>query len=213
MSAFLPIRNEVHPDVYVVSTVYKFDCNIKHFDKPFTLHLQHCVKLQSSEDCYKMFFISQHGDRTDIKHGNFEIGNSYGTLKLNRFCIKYICWSRKRNHQGLLIHMIPLDDLNHHSSKSDSAKVASFQPSRNSSEIPLHNDQPSSSDHYYSSIESSVYINTNTSNKENKQKENEFLPWGYEWMLALPKNHSKLANWNGIYSVYINLAAWRTVSP
>ena len=91
ISAFVPIRNVVFPGVHIVSAVYQFHCNIKRFDKKFTLHLQHCVKLESAEDCHKMCFIIQHDDN-EMKYGHFEVGSSQGTVNLNRFCCVYIGW-------------------------------------------------------------------------------------------------------------------------
>ena len=106
MNAYLPIKNRICPGVYIVSAIYKFDCNIENFDIPFTLHLQHCVNLQSSEDCQKMCVVSQHGDGTNIKDGNFISGSHYSTLRLNKFCTKYIIWSEERNNQAINIHIV-----------------------------------------------------------------------------------------------------------
>ena len=89
MSASLPYKNEVHPGVHIVSAVYKFNCNVKVFDKAFILRLQHCVNLISPEDCHKMCFIIHNGKTTEMKCGYFEAGNSYGSIKLNKFC--WIC--------------------------------------------------------------------------------------------------------------------------
>ena len=78
--------------MHIVSAVYQFNCNIQRFDKAFTLCLQHCIKLQSPEDCQKMRFVIQHGDSNDMKYGCFEAGKSYGTVKLNRFSYIFIVW-------------------------------------------------------------------------------------------------------------------------
>ena len=76
--------------MHIVSAVYQFNCNIKRFDKAFTLRLQHCIKLRSPEDCQRMRFVIQHDDSNDMKYGCFEAGQSYGTIKLNRFCQIFI---------------------------------------------------------------------------------------------------------------------------
>lgn len=215
MSTFLPIRNEVHSGVLIVSAVYRFSCNVKHFDKPFTLCLQHCINLQSSKDCHKMFFVTQHDDRIDISCGRFEVGTFHGTLNLNKFCIKYICWSCKGKYPGIPVRVVPLDNCGDHSSKSNSVKVASSQLS-GSTEIPLnvpHDNQRSSSNQCHSGTSSlPSSIDRYTDNMKNVQGEIEFPPWSYEGMLALPRGHSKLVKWNGIYSIYTNLPAWRIVS-
>ena len=197
MSAFLPIRREVQPGVYIVSAVYQFKCNVTHFDVPIILRLQHCVNLQSEEDCHKIWFVSQHDGSINIKqHGIFKIENYYGTLNLNSFCIKYIIYSQKRNYQGAPIKIVVLpDNQSHHSYESYSVKVTSSPPS-NGSEI--SNDSENAPD---------ASVDNNSCNSEKEQEP----PLGYEWMLALPKDHFKLTKWNGMYSVYINLAAWRKV--
>ena len=86
MSTFLPIKNEIHASIHIVSAVYQFKCNIERFDEAFTLRLQHCIELQSPEDCQNLRFIIQHGDSNDVKYGHYEVGNSYGTVNLNKFC-------------------------------------------------------------------------------------------------------------------------------
>lgn len=209
MSAFLPLRIEVYPGVYIVSAVYQFKCNIKHFDIPIILRLQHCVKLKSSEDCHKMWFASQCGDSIDIKHGNFDIGNSYGTLNLNRFCKKCIISSQKKSNKVKPIRIASLPKQNVQSKKKDSTKVTCSHMTNSPKHVPdaSHDDHESSGGQYCSS--SSIDSFPCISRREQEQIEKQ---WGYEWMLALPKDHSKLDKWNGIYSVYIKLAAWRKVS-
>ena len=206
MSASLPITQEVHPGVYIVSAVYKFDCNIKHFDIPFILRLQHCVKLQSSVDCHKMRFISQHGDKTDIIHGDFEVDNCYGALNLNRFCAKCITYSKEENYREAQVHEVVSQHQNDCNSESFSVNIASGH-SNGSSEIT--SDVSSASQHNNSSTSS---VDVTSCNTEKEQEQIESPPLRYEWMLALPKNHFKLTTWNGIYSVYIKLPAWRKVN-
>ena len=90
-NTFLPIENEVYPGVHIVSAVCQFNCNVKRFDKQFTLRLHHGVKLQSPEDCQKMrFIVMQDGSRNDVKYGSFEAEKSYGTVSLNKFCRIFI---------------------------------------------------------------------------------------------------------------------------
>ena len=200
MSASLPIAQEVHPGVYIVSAVYKFDCNIKTFDIPFILHLQHCVKLQSADDCHKMRFISQHGDKIDIKHGNFEVDNCYGTLNLNRFCTEYVTWSK--DYQEAQVHEVVSPHQNDCNSESCSVNIAGGDSSEITTDVFSASPLNSSST---SSVDVSSY------NTEKEQEQFESPPFRYEWMLALPKDHFKLTTWNGIYSVYIKLQQWRKV--
>ena len=92
INIFLPVENEVYPGAHIVSAVYQFKCNVKRFDKQFTLRLQHCVKLQSPNDCQKMRFIIMQDGSSNIKYGSFEAGESYETVALNRFCHIFIIW-------------------------------------------------------------------------------------------------------------------------
>ena len=156
-----------------------------------------------------MRFISQHGDNTDIKHGNFEVGNCYGTLTLNRFCTKYITWSQEENYLEAPIHEVVSPNRNDCNSESFSANSQPNDTSEINSDI-SHNDHGFSSSPHDSSSATSVDGSSPKMRKDQEQIES--LPWGYEWMLALPKNHLKLRTWNGIYSVYINLRAWRKVT-
>ena len=48
--------------------------------------------------------------------------------------------------------------------------------------------------------------------KEGEIKQATFPSHKYEEMIAFPKNHSKLTEWIGVYSVYVKKAAWRMVS-
>ena len=206
MSTFLPIRNKVHPEIHIVSAVYQFKCNIKHFDIPIILHLQHCVNLQSSEDCHKMWFASQHGDNIDIKHGNFDIGNSYGTLNLQTFCYIYAFSSKKKKCDIEPIHVVALPNQNDQSEYP--ININSYPTSASSKVVSdaSHDDYESSGGQHHSSLSVDISSCINRTKQEEIEKK-----WGYEWMLALPKDHTKLPKWNGIYSVYIKLAAWRKV--
>lgn len=125
VSAFLPINNEVHPGVYIVSAVYKFHCNIKRFDKPFTLRLQHCIELQSMENCYKMYFIVQHEGDNIMKYGHFEPGYSYGTVTLKQFCRIFIIWVRKLWKNICAVIFPSLDDQGHSSLEESSNQQSS----------------------------------------------------------------------------------------
>ena len=207
ITSFSPALNEVQPVVHIVSAVYKFDCNVELFDKPFTLHNKHCVKLQSSEDCHKMWFISQNGVSIDVERGNFKIGNYYGTIYLNRFCTIYTCWSQKRLYHGAPVFITLPTNQN---SKSYCAKAASNQPSSSSENAPntSHNSRELSGSQHHNSLKSSGDISSDT---ETEHK-NAFLPLHYKWMLALPKDHSKLLRWRAIFAVYPDLEDWKRVS-
>ena len=127
----LPIKTEVHPGVYIVSTAFKFHCNVRKFDKAFTLSLQHCVNLQSVEDCQKMCFIVQHGNTSDIKHGQFEVQSSYGIIKLNGFCCISVAWMteiwRNVNLQMMVVPVLETPDDQSNSQITGNSSNRSFQ--------------------------------------------------------------------------------------
>ena len=97
MTAYLPIKSEVFPGLHIVSTDIQFHCNIKKFDKPVTLYLQHCVKLQSQEDCQNMCFVMHKNNEPNILEGKFEIDESYGAVTTSDFCHMHVA-TRKRKH-------------------------------------------------------------------------------------------------------------------
>jgi len=136
MSTFLPIQSELHPGVHIVSAVYQFHCNIKKFDKAFTLHLQHCIELQSPKDCHKMCFIIQHDGSNDMKYGHFEARNSYGTVNLNKFCNVFIVWISELWRIIRTIILLPLSDQDR-----PSLQLSSNNPNSSSSEE--HPEEPS----------------------------------------------------------------------
>ena len=221
MSALLPVRNEVHSGIFIVSAVFKFHCNIKKFDKPFTLCLQHCINLQSLEDCRNMCFIIQHGDASDIKYGHFEIGDSCGSIKLNKFCCVSIAWiSELLRIVNLQMIDVPHLELSDDQNKpNDSSQIVDNQPNRSNIKVPdkcstTKNSHESTNDQQYVSSLSPNTVNTNSYEmmKEGEIKQAIFPSHKYEEMIAFPKNHSKLTEWIGVYSVYVKKAAWRMVS-
>ena len=206
VSALLPVRNEVHPGVYIVSAVFKFHCNVKKFDKDFTLCLQHCINIKSSEDCHNMCFIIQHGDASDIKYGHFEAGNSYGSIALNKFCCISVAWIREIL-RSLNFQMIMPDNQNKE------------QPSRIDSEIILDKGTTPKNNHKVSHSLGDQHCSSQSADDIDEWKKDQedinkadFPCHKYEEMVALPKDHSKLTKWTGIYSVYVRKKAWRIVS-
>ena len=211
MSTFLPFRNEIHPGLYIVSEMFKFHCNVKKFDKSFTLCLQHCIDLRSSEDCHNMCFIIQHGDTTDVKCGHFEVGSSCGTVELNMFCCISIAWIAELLSFKMIVS--PVSDTP--DVKDNSSQVISTQPSSTSSEPFCDKSPPSNSHHsdqQYSSTDSPSKVDAGFCEKASEQEVVKNLPpHKYEEMLVLPIDHSQLAKWNGIYLVYVKKPQWRQV--
>ena len=184
--------------MHIVSALYQFNCNVKRFDKAFTLRLQHCIKLQSLEDCQKMRFVIQHGDSNDMKYGCFEAGQSYGTVKLNRFCHVFIILIHDL-WKNIRVIVLPL---------SGNSSLSSTQPSTSASVeySASQTDQrgiSQSADDRQSSVPPNASVGYFTTTDS--------TPYGYKAMFCLPKNHRQLPNWRGVYSIYYNLGEWNRV--
>ena len=72
----------------VASAVFKFQSNVKVFNKVVTLRIPHYIKIESDQDKNNMCFVIQRGsNEPDIrKDGHFPIKKSYGSLKITQFC-------------------------------------------------------------------------------------------------------------------------------
>ena len=75
----------------VASAVFKFQSNVKIFNKAVTLRIPHYIKIDSDQDKQNMCFVIQRGSsEPDIrKDGHFPIKKSYGSLKITQFCSIY----------------------------------------------------------------------------------------------------------------------------
>ena len=198
-SSFLPIKNEVHPGMHIVSAVYQFNCNIKRFDKAFTLRLQHCIKLWSPEDCQKMRFVIQHDDSSDTKYGCFEAGQSYGTVKLNRFCYIFIIFIHDPS-KNIRVIVLPL------SGDEGNSSLSSIHHSSSASE---HSTPHTDERGIFQSADDQSSVPSNASVGDFTTAG--YTPYRYEAMFCLPQNHCQLLNWKGVYSIYYNLGEWRDV--
>ena len=200
---FLPINNEVYPGVHIVSAVYQFDCDVKRFDKPFTLRLQHCIKLNSPEDCQKMRFIVMQDGSNDMKYGHFEAGKSYGTLNLNKFCHIFIIWIGEP-WKNIHIIVLPLSG-----DQSDLSQQAPSSWSSNSgSQVYLVEPSSSHTDHRGSSQSAS---GQQRNSSESVSPDSNTSPhYKYEAMIGLPKDHCQLNDWIGYFSIYVDYGTWRT---
>ena len=190
---FLPINNKVHPTIHIVSEVYQFQCNIKRFDKAFTLRLQHCLSLKSPEDCHQLCFIIESENNNDMKHGYFEVGNSYGIVHLNKFCRIFIVWVRAlwRNMRTII--------------RTTNIFTRTVQHQDNS----LSSDQQSStsSEAHTEGLFDVPDVSLNTPIYDTQAD----IPLKYESMIGLPKNFHHLAEWNCVYSIYLSLGGWNKV--
>ena len=193
---FLPVENKIYPGIHIVSAVYQFNCNVKRFDKPFTLHLQHCIKLQSPEDCQNMCFIVMENDSNDVKYGHFEAGKSYGTVTVNKFCHFFIAWIRELWKN---IRIVPLSGDQDDSSQHVPSGSQAYSVELSTPHTSHRGSSQSASGQQHDSSESGP-PNSNTS-----------PVYKYEAMIGLPKDHCQLNEWSGFYSIYVNYGTWRKV--
>ena len=84
----------------VASAVFKFQSNVKTFNKAVTLRIPHYIKIDSDQDKQNMCFIIQRGSsEPDIrKDGHFPIKKSYGSLKITQFCSIYAAHAGSKLH-------------------------------------------------------------------------------------------------------------------
>ena len=188
--------------MHIVSAVYQFNCNIKRFDKAFTLRLQHCIKLQSPEDCQKIRFIIQHDDSNDMKYGCFEAGKSYGTVKLNRFCHIFIMWIIYELWKNIRAIVLPLSGNEGNSSPSSIQQSTSASVEHSTLQTDQRGISQSAEDR-----QSSVPPNASVGDFTNAGSP----LYEYEAMFCLPKNHLQLPDWKGFYSIYNKIGEWRDV--
>ena len=219
----------VYPGIHIVSAVYQFHCNIERFDKNFTLRLQHCVKLQSAEDCRKMCFIIQHGGNS-IKYGCFKVGSSQGTVTLSSFCCIYIGWI-SHLWKSIQIEIVSEDDQgseddrgreDDQSDRDSSSLVISNQP--HGSNLQTASDVSQTGNEACSQLSEDQQLNlpvplvtTNASSDSLDEEQKKTMKISspviqYEQLLALPKDHSHLTNWSGAYCIHRKHGGWKNVS-
>ena len=216
-STFLPIKNEIYPGTHIVSAVYQFNCDIERFDKKFTLCLQHCVKLQSPEDCQKMCFVVVQDDRSDIKYGHFDIGKSYGTVTLDRFCHIFIAWVHEL-WKTLRICVAVLSLLGDQDNSSPQIHAPNNQQS-NSSRLSSEEacvEEPSTSQSGRTGSSQSATGQDHGSSEaltpSSSMVDTTSPPYKYEAMIGLPKDgHHSTNSWSSYYSIYHDLGIWRQV--
>ena len=187
--------------MHIVSAVYQFNCNVERFDKAFTLRLQHCIKLQSPEDCQKMRFVIQHDDSNDMKYGCFEAGKSYGTVKLNRFCHVFIIWIHEP-WKNIGVIVLPLSGGEDNSSPSSIQQSTSTSLEHSGSQTDQRGISQSANDQQSSIPPNASVGDFTTANS---------TPYRYKAMFCLPRDHCQLLDWRGAYSIYYNLGEWKHV--
>ena len=209
MNSYVPHRSQLNSKVHIVSSIYYLQTNIKQFSTAVTLHLQHCVKLKTEEDCQKMYYIIHDNDNTTTANGQFHIGHSYGTIEMTSFCYVYIVW---KTEGGIVIRShndyqqedgIPEGTANLNLSQNSNLETSSHPPS----EGPQNSTNSQKDD---CNLPSECYPTPDESNVEESPTGPTFV---YEEMLVVPSNRLSLVdkNWNGAYLIYRNLEGWRLV--
>ena len=196
--------------MHIVSAVYQFNCNIRRFDKPFTLRLQHCIEVESLEDCQKIRFIIQRDDSNDVKHGHFEVGKSYGTVNLHRFSRVFIVWINEL-WRNICTCILPVTHQDNTSLQVSNIRQSNIIPRSYST---LHTDHrapsQSASGQQYDSLVPSV-ASCDTGKEHTKIKHASSPVYKYESMIGLPKDYCQLTDWSCVYSIYVKLGGWGKV--
>ena len=82
LDAYLPSNTQKHS---LLSAVFDITTNVETFKKPLTVHIPHCANIKSEEDKDRMYFLVMYENSHEFKKGCFEIGKSFGSVKLNKF--------------------------------------------------------------------------------------------------------------------------------
>ena len=203
--------------MHIVSAVYQFNCNIQRFDKAFTLRLQHCIEIQSQEDCQKMRFIIQHGGSNDVKYGHFVVGNSYGTVNLHKFCHVFIVWVREL-WRSICTIILPVTDgqdnapLQVSNNQKSSTRSEGHSKEISTSQNQTTLSQSASGQQHDSSVSSNSGVASCDAEKEHTKIKHVSSPvYKYESMIGLPRDYCHLTDWSAVYSIYIKLGGWRKV--
>jgi len=187
VSSYLPFNSQLRPGAHIVSSIYHLQANVKQFDNAITLYVQHCVKLNSEEDCKKMYFVKQHENDLNFFDGKFTVGGSYGIIEVTNFCNVYIVYEAEKSMRAL------------YGMQSD---VVQDQPSGTSPTSPSI-DLP---------LQSST-IQNDDSECANANTGITFPSYAYEGMLVVPSSRFSIVDkdWNGVYSIYPKLEGWKKV--
>ena len=97
---YLSDKNPIKQGLQIASAVFKFQSNVKIFDKAVTLRIPHYIKIKSDQDKQNMCFVVQRGNNEpDIRRdGHFPIKKSHGSLKITQFCKIHIGYDDSKLH-------------------------------------------------------------------------------------------------------------------
>ena len=116
---YLSDKNPIKQGLQIGSAVFKFQSNVKVFDKAVTLRIPHYIKIKSDQDMQNMCFIVQRGNNEpDIRRdGHFPIKKSHGSLKIMQFCKIYVAYGDGKDQDQTKFKIDVRDQQNNNSSK------------------------------------------------------------------------------------------------
>ena len=163
IKAYLP---SIMQERCLVSAVFDVTADVRTFKNPVTIRFPHCVNIKSEKDIKALHFLIFHDDSYELKKGYFEVGSSFGSIELTKFCkiciFAHIIWPFLGSLCLTLLH--PTSD----STQSQGDTVTMSNPEEGSSSL----------------------INR----ERNITRE-------YWELLILPKSHTEINSWHGIYCI------------
>ena len=83
LGAYLPSSTQEH---CLLSAVFDVTTSIETFNEPVTVRIPHCANITCEEDKERLRFLILEKDTHEFKKGYFEIGKSFGSIELTKFC-------------------------------------------------------------------------------------------------------------------------------
>ena len=88
IKAYLPPSTQ---ESSFVSTVFDVTTNIKRFKKLVTIRFPHWINIKSEEDKENLHILIIHANSSEFMKGHFEVGESFGSVEVEHFCIFCAC--------------------------------------------------------------------------------------------------------------------------
>ena len=90
LKAYLPASTQ-DSSINIVSAMFDVTTNIKRFKKLVTIRFPHWINVISEEDKEKLSFLISHANSSEFVKGHFEVGESFGSIEVDHFCIFCAC--------------------------------------------------------------------------------------------------------------------------
>ena len=149
---------EFPEDVDLVSAVYAISIS-KPLLKPLTVNIQHCVLLETLEQCNSLQFVRAPFNNATAPYqfkvlagGHFTPENKYGSISLTQFCLIGI--SMKENEEG--------EEVNTSDEENDSSQNSHNSGEENTSDKEDGSSQKSEDPHISEGSETNDYIDPKT---------------------------------------------------